>query len=320
MSTQDLEAGKAKHRAQSPESQKHGPVNIFSIQGGLGNQLFEWGLAHTLAASGGRVAFDTVRCRGNRPLAIGGLLRGYERLRKPWGYAAVLAHKSGLLTRTAPLANQLRLVSESGFSHDPHLVDRLLTGDHGRNYVLGYFQSPKYFAGQEDAVRTVVLGYLESMLTPAGVSKTRELSQTPGTVAVHVRRGDYVNNPVAAAHHGNLQGDYYAQALELVRDLGKHRVMWFSDDTEWVRNELARAEDIVATPAMMAGMTTAAGGEIALMAACSSRVIANSSFSWWGGWLGQPASEESPIIAPLQWIAGSGDTAPDLVPEQWVRF
>lgn len=296
------------------------PVNIFSIQGGLGNQLFEWGFAHTLAARGGRVVFDTVRCGGDRPLEIGALLKSHGRLPKPAGYAAVLAHKSGLLERPRLRTNQLRLVREAGFAHDPHLLDRLLTGGRGRNYVVGYFQSPKYFAGHEASVRTAITGLLQGMLTQAGWEKGRELSQTPGSVAVHVRRGDYVNNPLVAAHHGNLQGAYYEQALATVRDLGKNKVMWFSDDTDWVEAELARPEDVVATPAMMAELATGAGGEIALMAACSSRVIANSSFSWWGGWLGEPASEESPVIAPRQWIAGAAESAPDLIPDQWLRF
>ncbi|MGN5734319.1 alpha-1,2-fucosyltransferase [Arthrobacter psychrochitiniphilus] len=296
------------------------PVSIISIQGGLGNQLFEWAFAYALASSGSHVVIDTVRCRGKRPLEIGALLSKNKMLAKPWGYTAVLAEKAQLLEADRKLATRWRLVRESGFGHDPQLLETLLTPARCTNYVLGYFQSPKYFAGYEDEVRTAVSGLLTGMLTRQGVAMARELAASEDSVAVHVRRGDYISNSTAAAHHGSLQGNYYKHALSAMRDLGKTKILWFSDDTDWVRDELARPEDMIATPALTAELTTRAGGEIALMAACSSRVVANSSFSWWAGWLGHPATEQSPVAAPQQWLAGSANPALDLVPAHWLRF
>ncbi|MFC8302324.1 alpha-1,2-fucosyltransferase [Specibacter sp. NPDC057265] len=295
-------------------------TTILSVQGGLGNQLFEWGFAHALAARGARVVIDTVRCRGNRPLELGALLDGYPRLSRPLGLAAVLAQKRGLLAGNWAGSGSMRLVQEPGFSFDQGFTDGLLRPEGATNYVLGYFQSPKYFAGQEQEVRTKVSGHLHGMLTQQGKSFAAALAADPHSAAVHVRRGDYLSNPVAAAHHGSLQGSYYQSALSTLRDLGKHNVLWFSDDTDWVAAELARPGDTVATPALTAELTTGAGGEIALMAACSSRVIANSSFSWWAGWLGGDSTAGSPVIAPAQWFSGSPDPAADLVPGHWMRF
>lgn len=296
------------------------PKTIISIQGGLGNQLFEWAFAHVLGVKGGQVIFDTVRCRGDRPLEIAPLLRGSRKLARPWGYTAVLAQRLGVLGEKPLLGSKWRLVSEPSFSHDPTFMDNLLSPSRAENYVLGYFQSPKYFDGYEAAIRRGISGLLHGMLTAQGQAMAAEIVASPKSVAVHVRRGDYVSNLTAAAHHGTLSGDYYAQAVSVLRDLGKSEVIWFSDDTEWVRNQLARASDTVATPELMAEMTTSAGGEIALMSACSSRVVANSSFSWWAGWLGAPSTELSPVIAPRQWLAGSEDPAEDLIPADWWRF
>lgn len=296
------------------------PTTVLSIQGGLGNQLFEWGFAHTLASRGSRVIIDTVRCRGNRPLEIGGLLNNYRKLSRPLGLAAVLAEKVGLLEQHRPGSLQWRLMREPGFSFDAAFADNLLSQHGATNYVLGYFQSDKYFAGQEDVVRSAVSGLLHGMLTEQGKTFATALAQDPHSAAVHVRRGDYLSNPVAAAHHGSLKGAYYDAALSTLRDAGKRNILWFSDDTDWVSAELARPGDTVATPAMTAELTRAAGGEIALMAACSSRVIANSSFSWWAGWLGGDSTTESPVIAPREWFAGSQDPARDLVPGNWLRF
>ena len=302
----------ARHRAQS--------TNIISIQGGLGNQLFAWAFAHALKSRGSTVILDTVRCRGNRPLEIGALVGARQRLVKPLGYAAVLAHKGGFLPTGRTWGPSWRLAQEPGFAFDQDFVDGLLDPCQGSNYVLGYFQSPKYFAGYEDQVGSAVRGLLRGMLTEEGRKTADKLAEDPNSVAVHVRRGDYVSNLVTSEHHGSLQADYYSNALEAVRDIGRKNVIWFSDDTDWVRAELARPEDTVATPSFTAALTTAAGGEIALMASCSSRIIANSSFSWWAGWLGREASPAFPVIAPAKWLVGTGGAATDLVPASWRRF
>ena len=315
---QDTDSGQAPQGV--PAANPAMPTNILSIRGGLGNQLFEWAFAHSLASRGSRVVLDTVRCRDNRPLEIGGLLRAHETLARPLGYAAALAQKAGILSHRRPWTSPWHLAQEPGFAFDPDFVEGLLTPGRRSNYVLGYFQSPKYFAGYETQVRSAVSELLRGMLTESGRRTADRLADSVDSVAVHVRRGDYVSNPVAATHHGTLRANYYRTALEAVRDMGKDHVIWFSDDTEWVRAELARPGDTVATPSFTSELTAAAGGEIALMASCSSRVIANSSFSWWAGWLGRDASPDFPVIAPRQWFAGTGDRAADLVPEAWTRI
>jgi hypothetical protein len=44
------------------------------------------------------------------------------------------------------------------------------------------------------------------------------------------------------------------------------------------------------------------------MSLCDYHVIANSSFSWWGAWLG----ESKKVIAPSQWFGESPD-----MPKNW---
>nr|WP_246221152.1 alpha-1,2-fucosyltransferase [Phytoactinopolyspora mesophila] len=182
----------------------------------------------------------------------------------------------------------------------------------GGSYLYGYFQSYKYFEDIADDVRRQVTDFLAGHLTPAGRDLQGELADDPSSVALHVRRGDYVSNPVAAAHHGVLGTHYYQQALDTVAKWGHTRRIWFSDDLPWVRQHLAAPDDEVCP----AGVTRDAAGEIALMAACSARVIANSSFSWWAGWLGR---NDSGVVAPAQWFADADTSADDLVPATWTR-
>jgi len=291
-------------RHQDETAELQGVEMCLSLQGGLGNQLFQWAFATSSAAAGADVTLDTVRLRGDRPLALGGLADDFARLHR-W-HGLLLA---GIERTTRPFARApLRTVVEEDFPFDSTLRSRL----RGRVYVLGYFQSFRYFQDVSDFVRTAVRAELGSQLTPAGLALRADLESDPTSVAVHVRRGDYVSNPIAAQHHGVLSPEYYRGALAAMRNRGLTTPVWFSDDPDFVRRELASPNDRVCP----VGVARSAGGEIALMAACSGRIIANSSFSWWAGWLGTPGS---PVIAPLHWFAAGNREIAQLLPATWIR-
>jgi hypothetical protein len=282
---------------------------VVAFQGGLGNQLFQWAFATSLRAAGVRVVADTVRCRGDRPLAIGPLLAGWPRSPRAVGLTRVGLHRAGLLGRggTPPV------ITERGPGYDPTVRPRVETAG---GLLLGYFQSPRYFADVSDEVRAAVRHLLERELTPLGRALARDLAADPDSVAIHVRRGDYVSDPAAAALHGTLEPDHYARALAVAAaNGGGGRRIWFSDDPGWVSEHLAHPTDELVPP----GATSGAGGEIALMASCRTRIVANSSFSWWAGWLGPIGGASGPVVAPERWFAGSDAPVDDLLPDHWLR-
>jgi hypothetical protein len=277
---------------------------VLSTQGGIGNQLFQWAFARRLESEGRRVLVDSVRCRGSRPFRIAPLVSPSDRLGRAVGLALVAAERASALR----IAGLNPWVEPSGGGFHARFLE--LLPEHA--YVRGYFQSPWYFTPVENDVRTSVARFLSGMLTPAGRSLAAELRDDPRTVAVHIRRGDYVSDPSAAAVHGTLQTDYYQRAVALAEEQGGRRRIWFSDDLPWVARTLARESDLLCP----SGMTSSDGGEIALMSACRTRIIANSSFSWWAGWLTDDVAPS--VIAPAQWFAGAGEPH-GLVPDRWTR-
>jgi hypothetical protein len=165
--------------------------------------------------------------------------------------------------------------------------------------MFGYFQSEKYFAGQEDLIR--------HLLTPRGVPP---FSRYRGTASLHVRRGDYLLLP---DHHPILPMDYYTRAMGLLRSAGAGKFLVFSDDLEWCRAHF-RGHDIDVVPDM------GAIEQLATTIACEFHIMANSTFSWWGAWL--DPNPEKIVIAPVAWF-GPGyahfDTK-DLIPDGWTRL
>ncbi len=279
---------------------------VLTLQGGLGNQLFQWAFGRQLEADGRTVLYDRARTGGDRPYALGDLIPRESMLWTGTGWGLRAMERAGLLSDTS----RVRYVRQKVSGHDESVVERL-----GRtSYLRGSFQSPKYFDAVAVPVREQAMAHLRTMLTPSGLRLADELTADPASVAVHVRRGDYVTNPNAAAMHGVLSGDYYANALDLMAERGFTRRVWFSDDPEWVRDNLANDGDVICP----VDATVSDGGEIALMASCRAQIIANSSFSWWGGWLSADAGSAS-VIAPASWFADGHSDAADLIPPEWTQ-
>ena len=121
-----------------------------------------------------------------------------------------------------------------------------------------------------------------------------------------MRRGDYPD-PV--------QRDYYARAIHVARELGGDSVMLvFSDD-------LAAAEEMFATQQSRAVFVKPPSEatdleSVLLMSQCSIVVTANSTFSWWGGWLGDPS--QTTVICPRPWHDTYDISDQDFIPPNWL--
>ena len=59
--------------------------------------------------------------------------------------------------------------------------------------------------------------------------------------------------------------------------------------------------------------------ELYLMSRCNNNIIANSSFSWWGGWLND--HNDKLVIGPSKWFGSSiPHSARDIIPERWITI
>ena len=147
------------------------------------------------------------------------------------------------------------------------------------------------------------------------ISMEREVRKA-GAISMHVRRGDYVNNPQTNAFHGVCTIEYYQNAAALLAgQVAEPKFVVFTDDLAWACENLN-----LQWPTLFVEHDDDClpHNDIWLMAQCSHHIIANSSFSWWGAWLG--VNPQRLVIAPAQWFRQPDIDTSDLFPEAWVRL
>jgi hypothetical protein len=183
-------------------------------------------------------------------------------------------------------------------------------------YLSGYWQSEKYFPG----IREILLD--DFKFKPSSDESIQILAEriinTPNSVSVHIRRGDYQNNPQVNKIHGVLPIEYYVEAMGLMLKRTEKPIFYFfSDDIDWVISKFSELDNVFFVNQNMGSNSFE---DMRLMSLCKHNIVANSSFSWWGAWLNQNPSKI--VIAPKKWFADSikNNEAKDIVPDSWIKL
>jgi hypothetical protein len=230
--------------------------------------------------------------------------------------SAIARHGLGLVSRTIsgllPLERQIsrskRVVRERSYRFDSAILDLP-----DNVYLEGYWQSERYFADI-----TGILCDEFAVSTPLAGDNLRIAETMNGCCAVslHVRRGDYVTDRRTAAIHGVCGLEYYkSAAADIIKRVDAPHFFVFSDDPLWVKENLS-----LPSPTTFVDHNGPDQGyeDLRLMSLCRHHIIANSSFSWWGAWLGSNPGKI--VIAPKRWFNDENIDTTDLIPEVWIRI
>lgn len=184
-------------------------------------------------------------------------------------------------------------------------------------YLEGYFQNERYFAGIEVDIRKRFRLMPDESKLPAGTRRLADEIRASRGTCLHVRRGDYVNNPVTMRYHGFCGLDYYQRALDKLRSMKTvHRVFVFSDDPGWCCEYFKLADGFTVVGQEHAGPH--ASTHLWLMTLCRHFLIANSSFGWWAAWLSE--SPDKTVIRPSPWFQASEMREFDICPPGWLSI
>lgn len=293
------------------------------IYGGLGNQMFQYAAGEALA----------LRTKQQLRLDTSWFQRDHRNM-TPRKYELSLFHNitepCGKFTRFYHhnrFQTTYHLLSALGFDYEKYILnicheeERDLTEFFCQEktswkdlHINGYWQSEKYFS---DFASDIKKAFEFPALTENKDLELNDQIKNCNTVSLHVRRTDYITNEEARKIFGETVGiDYYKKAVELMQlKLSNLKFAVFSDDIRWCREVFSLPDDTI--------FVDWHNGEhsfrdMQFMSLCSHHIIANSSFSWWGAWLGK--NPEKIVIAPKKWM-NTKDPLNDLrCPESWIRL
>lgn len=284
---------------------------VIRLSGGLGNQMFQYAFGLALAQRlDSLVEFDISFYTS--PLDLDVTPRDFELLRV-FGLSLPLA-SSRLISKWADLnPNVLHRIRRrlcgrkqthlcehdfGGFGYHPE-VWAIPSG-----YLEGYWQHLAYMAGAEDAIRSA---FVFPPPSDPKNSQWLELIDKTESVAIHVRRGDYLSNP---GIYQPLTVDYYSEAIDRLRSLTANPVFYvFSDDIPWARENLPVSN----AHFVQGNIGNKAFLDMHLMSRCRHIVVANSSFSWWAAFLNSNSGRH--VVVPANYAKPG-----QLAEEQWIRI
>ena len=289
-----------------PSSCNKAPIYL-RLMGGLGNQLFQYAAGRSLADRlGVDLVLDdryVVRKSHHTGLALDAfnvrarLMDKSERQTFSEGKIKLARWFKKLIR---PLG---KVFWQTQFNYDPAL-DTLPAG----HLLSGFWQSEAYMHNMHQLCLDLVLK--APLSAPA--QKVSKIIDAVESVALHVRRGDYLKDQKTISRHGVCSQHYYQSAIDLVLAEKPKAVFFvFSDDTQWVKAHLKLPPQCT----YVSAVNIAAEEDLVLMSGCKHQIIANSTFSWWGAWLNKNCDKI--VVCPTPWFDDNNIVTKDLLPANW---
>jgi hypothetical protein len=277
------------------------------LMSGLGNQLFQYAAGRRVAdRTGTKLRFDVsfFASEPNREYALGDFSIRAELVEgEPKTQAfmdAVEPEREYAVQRYG--ATFLRQGLETP-------TEELLASAPRDSYLAGYWVGEHFFDPAAAAIRRE----LRPRRTAAIESGTALISAAPQSVAVHVRRGDMVTDPDTAERFGSMPARYYERAARYIAERRSGCEFFvFSDDPKWCEETL----DLPGPTRVMSGETEPFE-DLTMISRCDHVVVPNSTFSWWGAWLGE--NSDSLIVVPARQYRDEHTRGVGGYPERWIR-
>lgn len=284
------------------------------VNGGLGNQMFQYAFARTIAdARSDRLLLDLSHYR---MLQRGITPRSYAldnfRIRGEICNSPSIVSRCILpIFRYVPILSSFTNIAVER----NQIVFDSLYSESSKSYFSGYWQSLLYFKNNSERIYN---DFLPKHEFSTGTSSLINRVKATNSIMVHVRRGDYISSQNAASYHGSVPVEYYMRALEFcLSKLSDPTIYVFSDDIDWCKS----AFEIVSAPIHFFGPDPARADweDLMVMSFCRNHIIANSTFSWWSAWLADQryGTTGRLVYAPHKWFCSRSVINAHFFPEHW---
>jgi hypothetical protein len=288
---------------------------IVKLQGGLGNQMFQYAVGKSLAHHYNTSFKLDHHFLESRHETANHIFRNYdldifalEAERATVKEVTAFRRKAGLLTKVAAYMSFVDLpevVIEKHYHFDASLFKRS-----SYLYLDGYWQTESYFRKITKTIRNDFR--FKRHLNTNSAELLRQFANDE-LVCVNVRRSDFLQN----SFHPVCGLDYFIPAMELVASkLANPHFLVFSDDIDWCRQSFTSTHPLTIVDHTHKGQKF--DNYLQLMSCCKHFIIPNSSFAWWAVWLAN--RKDNIVIAPQTWFNDPGWDTKDLLPNNWIML
>ncbi|MCL2800143.1 MAG: alpha-1,2-fucosyltransferase [Treponema sp.] len=288
---------------------------IVQLNGGLGNQLFQYATGRKLAIRNNTELKLDLTLLEDLPHEVFSLKHfniNADILEKK---EANKFYKKNIISRIIRKSKALTRTGKNKYIKEKewYIFDPDILKLPDNTYLSGYWQSEKYFFDIEETIKQELC--LDISLSQKSCEAEETIKSLNNTVSLHIRRGDYITNPKVFDYFGVCSLDYYNNCInKLNKIIGNLNIFVFSDDPSWAKNNLETSNKLFF---IEHNNNLNAYEDLYLMSICENNITANSSFSWWGAWLNK--NKDKYIFAPKYWVIKEKNKKLDIVPNSWNR-
>ena len=180
----------------------------------------------------------------------------------------------------------------------------------------GYFQSEKYFKNAEKLVR-LDFRFKEHIIEEVEKHYSEYLKDKPVSILVRDFNPDY-DYPNCENNHINIPSKFYEKSIDI---LGRDRMYIIcSNNIELTKKQKVFQGDNFIFNEVVPDDIYKGHFDLCLMSMCQDFIISNSTFAWWGAWLGK--GEGKRVLIPTPWYGPglSHISTDDLYPDEWEKI
>ncbi len=289
----------------------HYPDNftLVNLEGGVGNQLFQYAAGLYVSKKiNSNLVLNISRITGNRH--SGYCITDFEL--PGVTYIDSTSNEPRFDNRALRLIRyfqntgnpRLKILFEDGLGFKSKL--KSIKKNRG---ISGYFQTCEYLNDLEEG--SLSLRNLRLIQPSSLYSSLLDRSRNIQPIMMHVRRGDYLAHRESI---GILSMNYYKEALSSLSYKYHNREIWvFSDEFTRVKSEFREFTTFSQLRFMEETSMMSSVEILRLMSSGSAILTANSTLSWWAGYLSRPETE---VVVPNPWFR-QPTTKNDLLVPTW---
>lgn len=271
------------------------------IKGGLGNQMFQYATAYSVAKKLNTDLVIDLSFIQNRLPISGFTHREYELGLFGVNDTATTLFKNEFMDKyvSYPVEKILMIAKliksfpeKKSFLFDPDLFE-VKDG----TYIEGYFNNYKYFEAHEKEIQNIFS--IDKLFDPNFSDIEGKIKSTE-SVSINIRRGDYTNSKNKNIYI-QLNEEYYLRAIAIVREHIKnpHFFVFSYDDPEWFKQAL-HLEEGEYTYIDRSYIGDHFKTYLRLISLCKHNIISNSTFAFWGAYLNKNPAKI--VISPNRWM------------------